>query len=251
MTRKTKYQHCSVHREDFLSTFNEGTGTWTDCPCCQRLTAEEKEAVRKELEDAANLRERQRIKDLIEDANIPWRFTLKAKSFEDFIADTKGRQDAVEAVRMFLAGDSEYLHLILSGKPGTGKTHLLCILIRQYCEAGFRVEYLTHKDIIRRVRDTWASGATETESQAIRRLVNCDVLVVDEVGAGTATEAEQATFFEIIDGRYRECAPVVIASNLDKKALAAYIGERAFDRLREGGLWVPFAWESHRGPKGG
>jgi DNA replication protein DnaC len=28
-----------------------------------------------------------------------------------------------------------------------------------------------------------------------------------------------------------------------------FLGERSFDRLREGGIWVAFDWESHRGSR--
>jgi DNA replication protein DnaC len=41
--------------------------------------------------------------------------------------------------------------------------------------------------------------------------------------------------------------PTIVISNLAKDGLQDYLGERAFDRLREnGGKLVVFDWESYR-----
>jgi DNA replication protein DnaC len=53
--------------------------------------------------------------------------------------------------------------------------------------------------------------------------------------------------FDIIDKRYRDVKPTILISNLTKAELKGFLGERSFDRLREGGLWVDFLWESFRG----
>jgi DNA replication protein DnaC len=53
--------------------------------------------------------------------------------------------------------------------------------------------------------------------------------------------------FDVINRRYRDLHPTILLSNLDRDGLRAYLGERSFDRLREGGIVVPFDWESYRG----
>jgi DNA replication protein DnaC len=43
--------------------------------------------------------------------------------------------------------------------------------------------------------------------------------------------------------------PTILLTNLDTKGMKAFLGDRSYDRLREGGIWVAFDWESQRGRK--
>ena len=61
------------------------------------------------------------------------------------------------------------------------------------------------------------------------------------------TEAEQVSLFDIIDKRYRDLMPTILLTNQGKAGLKTFLGDRSFDRLREGGIWVPFDWASQRG----
>ncbi len=45
--------------------------------------------------------------------------------------------------------------------------------------------------------------------------------------------------------------PTIVISNGTPETFAAYIGERAVDRLREGGKVILFDWDSHRGALAG
>ena len=41
----------------------------------------------------------------------------------------------------------------------------------------------------------------------------------------------------------------ILCTNLDRKGLALYLGERLYDRLREDSVLISFNWESQRGKK--
>lgn len=41
--------------------------------------------------------------------------------------------------------------------------------------------------------------------------------------------------------------PTILLTNQNKAGMKVFLGDRSFDRLREGGQWVTFDWESHRG----
>jgi DNA replication protein DnaC len=74
------------------------------------------------------------------------------------------------------------------------------------------------------------------------------LLVVDEVGAQAGTAYELGVLHEVIDRRYQLVLPTVVVSNLAAADLGRYIGDRALDRLREGGgQAVGFSWTSARG----
>ena len=66
-------------------------------------------------------------------------------------------------------------------------------------------------------------------------------------GAQYGTEGEQVILFDIINRRYQDQMPMILLTNQSKEGFKQYLGDRAFDRLREAGRWVAFDWESHRG----
>ena len=81
----------------------------------------------------------------------------------------------------------------------------------------------------------------------MRLLTDVGLLVLDEVGAQYGTEGEQVILFDIINRRYQDMRPMILLTNQGKAGFQSFLGDRAFDRLREAGKWVPFDWESHRG----
>ena len=113
---------------------------------------------------------------------------------------------------------------------------------------GASAVFTTVSKMARRVREAKSFASEETESQAIGVFVYPDLLIVDEVGLQSGTDAEARTLFDIINERYEQRKPTVFLSNLDLDGVKAALGERVFDRLREdGGEVVTFAWGSHRG----
>jgi DNA replication protein DnaC len=50
----------------------------------------------------------------------------------------------------------------------------------------------------------------------------------------------------VIDNRYSGKRPTILMSNQSIKGIAGYIGERAFDRLKETSTLVKFDWPSYR-----
>src|SRR5260364_148967 len=63
----------------------------------------------------------------------------------------------------------------------------------------------------------------------------------------TAPMASRSFLFDVLNRRYRDMRPTILLTNLGKAGMKAFLGARSFDRLREGGIWVPFDWESYRG----
>ncbi len=54
----------------------------------------------------------------------------------------------------------------------------------------------------------------------------------------------------MLDERYGNKLPAVIATNHPKASLEGVLGERLFDRMREEATFVAFDWESARKPAG-
>jgi len=217
---------------------------WSPCPAC----AAEAEAARKADEERERFeRRRKHLTDLLQASAIPARFV--ARTFDGFVAPTPAHQHALTVCRDYAEQFDGFARrgagLILSGRPGTGKSHLAAAILQVLVERR-SVLYTTCMDLIRAVRETWRRDSDRTATQVLNALQRLDLLAIDEVGVQTGTENEQAILFDVLDRRYREVKPTILLTNLDKGGLQEFVGERTFDRLAETCRWVPFDWDSYR-----
>jgi len=135
--------------------------------------------------------------------------------------------------------------VIFLGKPGTGKTHLACAALKQFFLFGHTGLFTSVAKMIRTIRSTW--GTTDSETEAINRFVNVDLLVIDEVGVQAGSDNERNVLFSVLNERYENVKPTILISNEPVNSFKAYVGERVFDRFREnGGKAFIFDWTSFR-----
>lgn len=217
---------------------------WHGCPECTRIVSEkkEKEAKEKEAKEA-----QERFERTLSRSGIPIRF--RSKNFENFIADSSEKERVLALAQRFAENFDEHYKngssAIFSGLPGTGKSHL-ALAIAQSIMSSYTVFYTSAIDAVRMVRDTWRKNSEKSETQVLEMLSGVGLLILDEVGVQYGTEAEQVTLFDIIDKRYRDMMPMILLTNQDKEGMKKFLGDRSFDRLREGGTWAKFEWPSHR-----
>lgn len=240
--------HCDEHGDYTSKGYKLGRNWhWMGCPECGKLKQEQAGA---EAAARAAAEEQQRMEASLKQAGIPLRF--RTRTFDTFVADTDAKEKALAVAMEFAQNFAQHYRdgtvLVFSGLPGTGKSHL-AIAIAQAVMATHTALYTSAIDAVRMVRDTWRKDSPRTESQVLDMLANLGLLVLDEVGMQYGTDAEQVTLFDIIDKRYRDMRPTILLTNQDKAGMKQFLGERSFDRLREGGQWVAFKWESYRGSR--
>lgn len=217
---------------------------WTGCPGCAAQRAERERAERETLRQQALKVELE--KQLTQTA-IPERFI--GRTLDSYRAETDGQRKALEICRAYVEGFDRHLKLgtslVMSGLPGTGKSHLAGAILQAILPRHVGV-YVTLMDLIRMVRETWRRDSPTSESELLARLQAVPLLVIDEVGMQYGTDGERAIVFDVLDRRYRSMKPVVLMTNLGKEEFRAAVGERVFDRLTEVAKWMPFDWPSHR-----
>lgn len=242
-------EHCEIHGDFISEGFRIGRNMhWRMCPACreiERVQAEEEQARQKAA------REQEQLEKAIGRAGIPHRF--REKSLDNFIADTPQKEKALAVAREFADNFDAHFEkgtiLVFSGLPGTGKSHLANAILMNVVRQGRSVLYTSAIDAIRMIRDTWRKGSEESESAVLDRLAGVKLLVLDEIGVQYGTDSEQVNLFDIINKRYQDMMPTILLTNQNKAGMKEFLGDRSFDRLREGGIWVTFDWQTHRGAR--
>lgn len=236
--------NCDKHGayESRKSTF-VGREIWTDCPACfedfGKQQVRDQELARREAARAK----------IMQNAAIPPRFSNR--KLDNYAAETPGQKRALEISLAYAENFADALgngrSMVFCGTPGTGKTHLAVGIAHSVIAQGYTASFTTAMDAIRTVRETYRKGNEKTEREVISQFAEPDLMIIDEVGSQLNTEAEKVTLFDLINARYQAMKPMIVMSNLTISEVEQYIGERAFDRLREnGGHAVVFNWPSFR-----
>jgi DNA replication protein DnaC len=137
--------------------------------------------------------------------------------------------------------------LLLVGPPGTGKTWAVCGLARHWAMHDRTLCFSTLLGMVQAIRSTWgASGLSE--SVVRRNFTESGLLILDEIGICSNTDAEWSMASDILNDRYANCRPTVLLSNLPiEPDLKRLMGERMLDRFKDGGHALVFDGPSLRG----
>ena len=101
--------------------------------------------------------------------------------------------------------------LYICGTCGTGKTHLAAKIAIDLIRDGVYVIMQPCVDMLREIKASFGSMKTETE--VLGEYLECDLLIIDDVGKEQCTEWYLATLYRIVNHRYNQLKPTVITSN--------------------------------------
>lgn len=135
---------------------------------------------------------------------------------------------------------------MLWGQYGNGKSHLAAATAHTLVKRGFIVVFQTVPELLERIRSTFNGRNKETEQDVMYALLNCNLLILDDIGSEKVTDWVQDVLFRIVDGRYRKERPIMYTTNLKPSELKDKVGPRIYDRMIETSILVQNTATSHR-----
>ena len=235
---------CVEHGAYMSKVIRLGGETLTEnrCPKCLAIEARIHEEAEARLQAEREAQEkRDAMRQALKRSCIPDEYV--GKTFDNFEAVTPNQVGALDLAQRFVRGWDKAKEggygLLFYGACGTGKSHLGCAIIHALLPTISGV-YTRTADLIRYVRTSWGKDALISEFDAIRRFVDLDLLVIDEVGVQSGSANEQQILFSVIDARLAENRPTILLTNLAPNELVAPLGERLVDRIKA--KCVPFAF---------
>jgi DNA replication protein DnaC len=163
-----------------------------------------------------------RIERRIDKSGLPER-----KTFEAF--DWAFQPDLDKSFVMELAG-LEFVRrkedLVITGKTGTGKSHILQAVGLRACQQQMYVRYARCVDLL---DDLYAGLADATYPKRLKRWAAPDLLIIDDVGLGQVKKRDDEptaahTLFNLIDSRHGH-ASTAFSSNIKLSAWGRYLGD--------------------------
>jgi DNA replication protein DnaC len=189
-----------------------------------------------------------RIERRIEKSGLPERKTLEAFEWNF-------QPDLDKSLVMEIAG-LEFVRrhedLVVTGRSGTGKSHIIQAIGLRACQQQMSVRYARCVDLL---DDLYAGLADATYPHRLKRWSAPDLLIIDDVGLGQVRKRDDEptaahTLFNLIDRRHGH-ASTAFTSNIKLSAWGRYLGDPTLamailDRLAMHAIRVDITGPSYR-----
>lgn len=178
---------------------------------------------------------------------------LESKTLEAFdflFQPSLDRSFIVETARLGFV--SRHQDLLITGKPGTGKSHILKAYGLRACQLGVRMRYARCVDLI---DDLHAGLADRTYLKRLKGWASPELLIIDDVGLGQVRKSDDEptaahTLYNLIDRRHGKRS-TAITSNIKLSEWGRYLGDATvtaavLDRLVMNAIRIDINGPSYR-----
>jgi DNA replication protein DnaC len=158
------------------------------------------------LQRECEARRRHRVERFLKESRLPIEKSLSAFDLK--------RLPRKVAQQVRTLQDGSFLdrkeNVMAFGKPGSGKTHLLCALGQELIRAGRRI-YFSSTSLL--VQDLLLAKKELKLTKRLKRLARYDALILDDIGYVQHDRDEMEVLFTLLAERY-ERGSVMLTSNL-------------------------------------
>mgnify|MGYP005817050377 CR=1 FL=1 len=160
--------------------------------------------------------------------------SVKGPTPREFVAGTfanftnrQGTEDALEMALDFTVGNSPPV-LVFVGPPGSGKTHLLEAIGRQFLDQGRTVRYELVAHLLQRLRSSYNMNE---ESRVMEVCYGADVLLLDDLGMEKPSDWVREQITSLVDERWRNNRLLAVGTNENHTTIEERLGPRISSRL--------------------
>lgn len=120
-------------------------------------------------------------------------------------------------------------NLLFYGGTGLGKTHLSLAVASVVVEKGYDVVYGPAQTLLNRVTDSrFSHDSSDTTEES---MLNCDLLILDDLGAEFVNQMSQSVLYNILNTRLLTGRPMIVSTNIPLGGLDGVYHERISSRL--------------------
>lgn len=119
-------------------------------------------------------------------------------------------------------------NILMIGGTGLGKTHISAAIAKVVLSKGYYVIY----DSAQNIFDGYEAVRFGKEiKENIKKYENCDLLIIDDLGAECMTQYTVAVFSLLLNWRIVNSKPTIISTNFTPQQIKKSYGERIYSRL--------------------
>ena len=119
-------------------------------------------------------------------------------------------------------------NLLFMGNAGLGKTHLSLAIVQEVLKQGFDVVYAPAYNLFSQIESEHFGTHTNEKYEAV---INCDLLVIDDLGGEFISPYIQSVFYNITNSRLLSGKPTIINTNLSMAEIEKRYTPRVSSRL--------------------
>ena len=190
---------------------------------------------------------RQREIDLLyAQSNI--REVLERENFShfsyDYFDDTKIDPRSGKTARAYMEQVTAFCHryvdgfkeekgnILFTGKTGLGKTFLSNCIAKELIERCFSVVYLPAVEMYEIFsRDRFANDATDEDRDRSQYLLECDLLIIDDLGTELVNTFTTSQLFYVVNERLNRKKGTIISTNLPVNEMRDEFTDRVMSRI--------------------
>lgn len=120
--------------------------------------------------------------------------------------------------------------LLLFGNTGLGKTHLSLAIAAEVIGRGHSVVYGSAQDFLRKIEKEHFHPE-KNGADTLEGLLECDLLILDDLGAEFSTQFTKTTVNSIISSRLNREKATIISTNLSRAEMEEMYGSRVVSRI--------------------
>ena len=125
-------------------------------------------------------------------------------------------------------------NLLMTGAPGLGKTFLSACIAREVSNSGFSVVYDTAAHVFAQFESGKFGRENPYDEDAnadINRYLNCDLLIVDDLGSEMTTALVVSALYQVVNTRLIQSRQTILNTNLPLEELGKRYGAAILSRL--------------------